>query len=150
MPSSEPLEMTMETFSILAAVIDPPSFGDAGSDAAARLGDSGDLRRGLGWSLGEELVKLFDRHAGGLAEYPDRWPRAFVLVFVPHELDDLPVPFGEFGDSFGAGDLGRHVLGPLAGVDKESLVTDIDGSACIGRGGHDFAFRGYRAGSRAE
>src|SRR5512146_1538789 len=127
--------MTMETFSILAAMV-VPSFPRAGSDAAAGLGNAGDLRGELGRALGEELVELLDGHAGGLAERPDGGPGALFLVLVPHEPDDLPVLPGELGDALGGGDLRGHLLAPLPGVGAEPFVVDGDFGARIGRGGH--------------
>src|ERR1035441_6905130 len=91
MPSSEPLETMIETFSMLASMTGPSSRW---SDAAARLGDAGDPGGGLGRSLGEELVQLLDAHAGGLAEDADGGSGALGLVLGPHEPDDLPVPRG--------------------------------------------------------
>src|SRR5258708_6121707 len=79
-----------------------------GSDAAAGLRDAGDLRRDLGRALREELVKLLDRHARGLAQHPHGGAGAFGLVLVPHELDDLPVPVGELRISLLPADLGCH------------------------------------------
>ena len=45
------------------------SFRDPRLDAAARLGDAGDLRGQFRGPLGEELVELLDRDARGLAEH---------------------------------------------------------------------------------
>jgi hypothetical protein len=95
-----------------------------GSDAAARLGNSSDLRRCLGGAFREQLVELLARGAGGLAKHPDGGPGAFGLVLVAHELDDLPVPAGQLTDAFGRGDLRRHVFAPLRGIGEESLVVD--------------------------
>src|SRR5207344_2078913 len=86
------------------------------SDAAAGLGDAGDLGCDLRRSLGEELVELFDGHAGGLAQEPDGGSRALLGVLGAHELDDAPVVLGEGVDAFGGGELGGHGFGPLVGV----------------------------------
>src|SRR5579862_1638492 len=102
MPSSEPLEMTIATFSIVAAsgvrgwvcssvsVIACPSL-----DAALRLRDPADLGCELCRALGKDLVELLDGHAGFLAERPDRGSVARCEVAVAHEADDEPVPLGQ-------------------------------------------------------
>src|SRR6266545_3781015 len=99
MPSSEPLEMAIATFSIVC--------GSAGAvcgcssstvmaysflDAAFGLGDAADLGGELGRALGEELVELLDRHARLLAERADRGGGAGGQITLAHELDDEPVP----------------------------------------------------------
>src|SRR6266516_6594021 len=102
MPSSEPLEMTIATFSIV--------FGTAVSscgcssvvvivlrsflDAAAGLRDAADLGGQLGRAFGEELVELLDRHARLLAERADRGGGAGGEITLAHEADDQPVPLG--------------------------------------------------------
>src|SRR5260370_8379150 len=123
--------MTMEIFSILAGIV-PSSL-----DAAAWLGDAGDLRGELGRPLGTPVVERLDGDAGGLAEHPDSRPGALGLVLVPHELDDLPVPLGELGDAFLGGDQRGHLLSPLGGVGEEPLVVKGDFRSCIGHGGHE-------------
>src|SRR6266496_10674 len=106
MPSSEPLEMTIATFSIV--------FGTAVSscgcssvvvivlrsflDAAAGLRDAADLGGELGRAFGEELVELLDRHARLLAERADRGRVAGGQVTLAHEPDDQPVPLGQLRD----------------------------------------------------
>src|SRR6266536_2609708 len=105
MPSSEPLETTIATFSIV--------FGSAASscgcssmvviglrsflDAAAGLGDAADLGGQLGRALGEELVELLDRNPRLLAERADRRGGAGGEIALAHEPDDLPMPLGQIG-----------------------------------------------------
>src|ERR1022692_4664267 len=108
----------IETFSMVASMTNDRPLG--ASDAAAWLGDPGDLGGGLGRPLGEELVELLDGDAGGLAEHADGGAGSLGLVFGAHEPDDLPVPRREFVDALGLGDLWRHVLGPLAGFEKKN------------------------------
>src|SRR6266702_7176603 len=119
MPSSEPLEMTIETFSILplSAMTRLPCRL---SDTATGFGDAGDLRRQLGWSLREQLVELLDADAGGPAQRPHGRPGALLRVLVAHELEDLPVLLGQRVDAGRVGDLGRHVVPPLVGIGEES------------------------------
>src|SRR5215469_14208355 len=118
----------METFSIFADMwlFSFPRVSACGSDAAARLGNPGDLRRFLRWPVREQLVKLLDGNAGGLAEHADGRAGTLGVVLVPHELDDLPVPFGELGEALLAGQQWSHLLAPLRGVGEESLVVDGD------------------------
>src|ERR1022692_5246606 len=132
MPSREPLETMIETFSMLASMTGPSSRW---SDAAARLGNAGDPGSGLGRALGEQLVELLDGDAGGLAQDADRGPGALGLVVGAHEPDDLPVPWRQVLDARGPGDLRGHVLGPLTGVGEESLVVDGDALVGVGSGG---------------
>src|SRR5215831_19837890 len=175
MPSSDPLDTMIETFSMLPSMAELLSLaarrgraavvlcrvipggpgrpvvprrapggaaraGDAapghppggpappgGSDAAPGLGDAGHLGGDLGRALREQLVQLLDADPGGLAQDPDRRPGALLLVLVPHELDDLPVPVGQLIDALGHGDLRRHLLGPLTRVGEEPVVTDGHG-----------------------
>src|SRR6266536_327810 len=110
MPSSEPLEMTIATFSIV--------FGTAVSscgcssvvvivlrsflDAAAGLRDAADLGGELGRAFGEELVELLDRHARLLAERADRRRVTGREVALGNDLADQPVPLGQFGNAFSA------------------------------------------------
>src|SRR5579875_781923 len=123
MPSSEPLDTMMETFSMVPGMADVLSWPN-GSDAPAGLGYPGDLGRYLGRSLGKELIKLPDRDPGGLAEGPDGGPGALGLVLVPHQPDDLPVPLGQLVDAVGRGDLRRHVLRPRGRIGEETLRID--------------------------
>src|SRR5438445_9313391 len=104
MPSREPLDTMMETFSILSVMVVILS----GSDAAAGLGDSGDAGGQFGRALGEQLVELLDRDAGGLAECAHGGAGALVGVFGADELQHLPVPVGQLADPRIAGDLRRH------------------------------------------
>src|ERR1039457_1597946 len=133
-PSREPFHTMIETFSMVASMTNDRPLG--ASDAAAWLGDPGDLGGGLGRPLGEELVELLDGDAGGLAEHADGGAGSLGLVFGAHEPDDLPVPRREFVDALGLGDLWRHVLGPLAGFGEESFVADADTLAGVRSGGH--------------
>src|SRR5918994_4771042 len=106
MPSSEPLEMTIATFSIVSGSV-ASVVGCASSsvmvcsflDAALGLGDAADLGGELGRSLGEELIELLDRDAGFLAERADGGRGAGCEVALAHELDDEPVPVGQLGDA---------------------------------------------------
>src|SRR5690242_18125223 len=104
MPSSDPFEMMIETFSIGAGAVSVMS--PTSSDAAARLGDAGDPCGDLRRALGEQLVQLLDAHPGGLAEHADRRSGPLLEVLVAHEVDDLPVVGRQLVDPFAAGDLG--------------------------------------------
>src|SRR5829696_631679 len=129
MPSSEPLEMMTDTFSIASAMT-------VLSDAAAGLGNAGDLCGNLRRALGEQLVELLNRNTGGLAERSDGWAGAFVEVLLAHEPDHLPVPVGELVDAGLRGEDGCHVFGPLRRVDEEALVVDVYVDTGDRRGGH--------------
>src|SRR6266540_6612498 len=133
MPSSEPLEMTIATFSIV--------FGSAASscgcssvvaivrsflDAAAGLGDAADLGGQLGRAFGEELVELLDRHARLLAERADRGRGAGGEEAVAHELDDQPVPLGQLRDPVLGGDRLGELLVPLLWVGEEAFGVDVE------------------------
>src|SRR5215472_9463179 len=131
MPSSDPLDTMIETFSMVPSMANSSHMRPAralpglpGSDAAPRFGNAGHLGGDLGWALREELVELLDGDPRGLAQDPDRGPGALLLVLVPHEPDDLPVLGGQMIDALGLGDLRRHFLGPLAGVGEEAVVAD--------------------------
>src|SRR5438445_11403672 len=117
MPSSEPLEMTIATFSIVFGSV-ASSCGCSSMvvivcapllDAAAGFGDAADLGGELGRPFGEELVELLDRYAGLFAERADRGRGAGGEVAVAHELDDQPVVLGQLGDAV----LARDQLGEL-------------------------------------
>src|SRR5690349_16796224 len=107
------------------------------SDAAAGLGNAGDLRGGLGRPLGEELVQVLDAHPGGLAQGTHARAGALFRVLVPHKPDDLPVLQRERADAALQGDLRRHLLAPLLWVGKETVVADGDLGASVDLGGHD-------------
>src|SRR5690348_5228326 len=106
------------------------------SDAATRLGDAGDLVCYHCRALGEQLVELLHRHAGGLAQHPHRRAGALLEVLATHELDDAPVMLRELIDAFGRGELRGHGLGPLVRIGEEALVVAIDVDASDGCGGH--------------
>src|SRR6266498_6017769 len=101
MPSSEPFETTIATFSIVCGSV-ASSCGCSSVvivlrsflDAAAGLGYAADLGGELGGAFGEELVELFDRHARLFAERADRRGRTGGEVTLAHEADDQPVPLG--------------------------------------------------------
>src|SRR6266545_7461421 len=133
MPSSEPLEMTIATFSIV--------FGSAASscgcssvvailrsylDAAFGLGDAADLGGELGRAFGEELVELLDRHARLLAERADRGRVAGGERTLAHEPDDQPMPLGQVGNAVLGCDCARDLLVPLFGVGEEAFGVDVD------------------------
>src|SRR5438309_744285 len=104
MPSSEPLEITIATFSIVlgsAARACSSSSVMVCSllDAAFGLGDAADLGGELGRALGEELVELLHGDAGFLAERANRGGGAGLEVAIAHEADDEPVPVGQLGDA---------------------------------------------------
>src|SRR5512133_510149 len=145
MPSSEPFEITIATFSIVfgAALI---VCGCSSSsviacsllDAALGLGDAADLGGELGGALREELVELLDRDAGFLAERADRGRVARVEVALAHEADDEPVPVGQLGDPVLPRDLLGDPLVPLLGIGQEAF--GVDGDRRVGDQGH-----GHRA-----
>src|SRR5487761_168727 len=112
---------------------DAALLGCGRSDAAPGLGDAGDLGGQLRRPLGEQLVELFDRHTRGHGESSHVGGGTLLLVLVAHELHHLPVAFGELGDSRAGGDLGRHGLGPLAGIGEEPLGVHRHRGACVGR-----------------
>src|SRR5579872_4792990 len=134
MPSSDPLEMMIETFSIvaglgvaLAATVSVVmTFLLTGLDAAPGLRDPGDAGRNLRRALGEELVQLFDRHAGALAEGANRRPRSLVEILLAHEANDLPVLFRHRIYALATRQLGHHRLAPLFGVKEEAFFVGVD------------------------
>src|SRR6187549_547077 len=135
--------MTIETFSIVIGAACGGSGWSSSSvivcsflDAAAGLGDAADPGCELGRSLGEELVELFDRDAGLLAEGTDRGCGAGREVTVAHEVDDQPVARGQFRDSAVARDRGCDLLVPVVGVCQEPFGVDLDGSVCDQRCRH--------------
>src|SRR4029453_8769532 len=102
MPSSEPLEVTIGTFSIVSGSAGWVLGCSSSSvmvcsflDAALGLGDAADLGGELGWAFREELVELLDRDAGLLAERADRGSGAAGEVALAHEPDNEPVPVGQ-------------------------------------------------------
>src|ERR1044071_6975875 len=112
MPSREPCDTTIDTF-----VIGVGCASAGGSGRAAGVGSTvavmasllrysllvsgcrrswgralrGPLGGGLGGPLGEELIELFDRDAGILAERADRGSGAALQVGLPHEANHEPV-----------------------------------------------------------
>src|SRR6516164_2238409 len=129
----------METFSILpfdvmASLV--MTHRPSGSDAAARLGNAGDLRGELGRPLREELVQLLDAHPGGLAQRAHAGAGALLRVLVPHERDDLPVLWCQRVAAAFPGDLWRHFLMPLLWIGEEAIVVDGDCGARIDLGRH--------------
>src|SRR6266540_4042902 len=133
MPSSEPLEMTIATFSIVSGS-ESTVFGCSSSsvivssflDAALGLVDAADLGGELGRSLGEELVELLDGDAGFLAERADRGSGSGRQVALAHELDDQPVPVGQLRDAVLGCDCLGDLLVPLLGIRHEALGVDVD------------------------
>src|SRR4051794_14137098 len=117
----------IEIFSIVALVVLMSAMTGPSSDAAAGLGDPGDLRGRLRRALREELVELLDAHTGGLAEDTDGGAGALVRVLGAHEADDRPVRVAQLLDALFACDSRRHVLGPPSGVGEEALVVEGDG-----------------------
>src|SRR5215470_5754304 len=129
----------METFSILpfdamASLV--MTHRPSGSDAAAGLGNAGDLRGEFGRPLREELVQLLDAHSGGLAQRAHARAGALLRVLVPHELDDLPVLCCRRVDAALPGELWRHFRTPLVRVGEEAIVVDGDLGARIDLGRH--------------
>src|SRR5207247_8966702 len=100
MPSREPFETTIETFSIvLGSEARNPSSRWSGvyiivisssSDTAFRLRNSADPGGELGRPLGEERVQLLDGDSGLLAQRADRGSASRRQVALPHEPDDQP------------------------------------------------------------
>src|SRR6266511_2677268 len=134
MPSSEPFDTTIATFSIVSGSI-ASSCGCSSSSvnvssllhAAFGLGDAADLGCELGGALREELVELLDRDARFLAERADRRCRAGREIAVAHEPDDEPVAVAERGDAVLACDLLGELLAPLLGIGEEAFGVDVDG-----------------------
>src|SRR6516165_3358227 len=128
----------METFSILLLLLFMASLlmAHRPSDAAAGLGNAGDLRGELGRPLREELVEVLDAHPGGLAQGAHARAGALLRVLVPHEPDDLPVLRRERADAALLRDLRRHFLAPLLWVGEETVVADGDLGAVVDLGGH--------------
>src|SRR5918994_5979755 len=143
MPSSEPLEITIETFSIVSGSATAVCGFSRSSvivcsflDAALGLGDAADLGGEFGRPLGEELVELLDRDAGFLSERSDRGGGAGGEVALAHEADDQPVPVAHFGNAALTRDRLRDRLVPLLRVDEEALGIDVDRSVCDQGHGH--------------
>src|SRR6266508_11820 len=142
MPSSDPFDTTIETFSI---VFGTSSTRGASSscvisstsslDAAVRLRDAADLRGELRRTLREQLVQLLDRNARLLAERPDRRSGAGVQVALAHEANDQPVARRQLGDAVLAGDLLCERLIPLLRVDEKAVRVD---RGCDRRHGSSF------------
>src|SRR6266511_1350450 len=129
MPSSEPLETTIATFSIVAGSTAAGRGSVSSSvivrsflDAALGLRDAADLGGELGRPLGKELVELLDRDAGFLAERADarRRPRGEVAL----------------GNAVLAGDSLGDLLVPLLGIGQEALGVDVDRGICDQGHGH--------------
>src|SRR3569833_1789948 len=114
MPSRDPLDTMMETFS-MASPTTTWSFLEAAarSDAAVGFGDAGDLRGGLGRAYGEEPVELLDRDAGGLAKCSYGRAGAVGGVLGAHEVYDKPKQNRKNNEAKVFGELGCHDLGPL-------------------------------------
>src|ERR671931_1419795 len=133
MPSSEPLETTIATFSIVAGSVGAACGCSRSSvtarsflDAAFGLGDAADLGGELGRALGEELVELLDRDAGFLAERADRGRGAAGEVAVAHEADDEPVALGQVRNAVLARDRLGDLFVPLRRVGEEAFGVDVD------------------------
>src|SRR3569623_1299988 len=97
----------IETF-WMGSVTVPPS------DAAAGLGDPGDLGGHLRRALREQMVELLDGNARGLAEHAHGGPGALLVGLLALEPVHLPVPVRERVDALSAGELDGHVLRPLS------------------------------------
>src|ERR1035437_472173 len=132
MPSKEPLEMMIETFSIASLMLVSPRR----LDAAARLGDAADLRRQLRGAVREQLVELLDRDPRGLAEAADRRRGARLQERVAHEPHHLPMALGQLADAVGRSDLLRHCLVPPRGVHEEPLLVHLHAFARDARACH--------------
>src|ERR671924_848834 len=137
MPSSEPLETTIATFSIVSgSAIAVCGFSSSsvivGSflDAAFGLGDAADLGGELGGPLGEELVELLHGDTQFLAERADRRCRPGRQEALAHEADDEPVPVAQLRNTVITRDRLRDRLVPLRRVDEEALGIDVDRSVC--------------------
>ena len=72
----------------------------------------------------EQLVELLDGHAGGLAERPDGGAGA--LSWYSLRMNRMTCQWRSVSvvDAPRRGDLRRHLLAPLLGVDEEALVVD--------------------------
>src|SRR5918994_3897817 len=141
MPSSEPLEITIETFSIVSGSATAVCGFSRSSvivcsflDAALGLGDAADFGGELCRPLGKELIELLDGDAGFLAERADRGGGAGGEVALSHERDDEPVPIGQLWDAVLGGDPLGDLLVPLLGVGEEAFGVDVGGG--FGDQGH--------------
>src|SRR5689334_13201662 len=110
MPSSEPFETTIATFSIVCGSVGV-ACRDASSsvivfllDAALGLRDAADLGGELRRALGEELVQLLHGNAGLLAERADRRCAPRREVALAHEADHEPMTVGQLRDAVLGGD----------------------------------------------
>src|SRR4249919_308021 len=114
MPSREPFETTIATFSIVVGSVSATSgwsrvyviISCSFLDAALRLGDAADLGGELRRTLGKELVELLDGDSGLLAERTNRRRGARREEPLPHEVDDEPVPGRQLRDPVRPRDLG--------------------------------------------
>src|SRR6266508_5061068 len=142
-PSSEPLETTIATFSIVAGSTAAGRGSVSSSvivrsflDAALGLRDAADLGGELGRPLGKELVELLDRDAGFLAERADARRRPRGEVALAHEAHDEPVAIGQLGNAVLAGDSLGDLLVPLLGIGQEALGVYVDRGICDQGHGH--------------
>src|SRR5207342_111159 len=143
MPSSEPFETTIATFSIVCGSVKVVSECSSNSvivcsflDAALWLGDATDLGGELGRPFGEELVELLDGDARLLAERADRGCSSSGEIALAHETNDEPVAIGQLGDPVVARDRLSDRLVPLLRVDQEALGVDFDRSVSDQGHGH--------------
>src|SRR5450756_1311202 len=94
------------------------------SDAAAGLGQAGDVGHLLGRLLGEQRELVLGRKAADGLHPPGGGGLALGGEVLAQELQDLPVLGGEL-DADRGGELGGQVVVPLGRVGQEALGVDV-------------------------
>src|SRR5512146_224230 len=138
-PSSDPLEMMIETFSMVSDM-------DRASDAAVWLGDAADLRGELGGTLREELVQFLDRHAGFLAEGSNARRVARREESVAHESHDLPMLVRQLGYAALVRDLHGELLVPLFRLLQKTFGVELELVIAGKCGRHGLLLRQFESG----
>src|SRR5450756_221912 len=103
------------------------------SDAAAGLGQTGDVGHLLGRLLGEQRELVLGRKAADGLHPPGGGGLALRGEVLAQDLQDLPVLGGEL-DADRGGELGGQVVVPLGRVGQEALGVDVH--LASGDGGH--------------